>query len=130
MHSLTPLRTQSQSQARTLARLRKCMRTLALTFIPIYTRTYAHTDIHSFIHTILHTRTFACTHSFVGYLTLPFSFSYVFVDCLTLLWVALLCLLSSHMYLQNAVDYLTLPIRCLKFRILWVTPRCLFALQL
>ena len=52
------------------------------------------------------------------------------------LWVAsLFCglaysVLSSHMHLQNAIDYLPLLINHMKFSILWVTSLCLFALQL
>ena len=64
------------------AHLRICKRTLGLTRIPIHTRTH----YHSFMHTILHTRALACRHSFKEYLTLLFSFSYVFVGCFTLFW--------------------------------------------
>ena len=132
-HTLTP--SHSRALSLTRSQLSSLSHTVTLANLQVHSRAHSYTHIHSractrwhsFIHTILHTRALACTHSFVGYLTLPFSFSYVFVGCLTLLWVTLLCLLS-YMYLRNAVDYLTLPIRCFKFSILWVTSLCLFAL--
>ena len=111
--------THSLTLIRTLARLHICKRTLTLTRIPIHTRTPAHADIRSCTQycTLVHSH--ARTVLWVSSRCL-FIFSYVFVSYLTLLWVTSLYLLSFHMYLQNTVDYLTLPIRYLKFSILWV----------
>ena len=88
IHSLTLFPAQSHLHARTLAHLQISKRILTPVriYIPIYSRTHAHADWYSFIHTLLHTRALSCTHSFVGYLTLIFSFLYIFLGCVPFLW--------------------------------------------
>ena len=122
-HGLTLACTHSQAQSHTLSHTLSHTVTLASTYtctpanLQAHSRAHGFTHIHShacthwnsFIHTILHTRALACRHSFVGFPTLPFSFSYAFAK-------------------RRWLPYFA--IRCLKFSILWVTSLCLFVLQL